>query len=119
MKLCYVDGPFAYFTDQPLSTQWGDDWDDAPYEHNAGEPYQHHGERIVKLAWEGPFNPPSYPHLNSPYSVRDINLGPDRRPWLTPDSWAKNGEPIMAGDSPEEFTRKVRAAGGAVYVAVV
>lgn len=37
--LCYVDGPWAYFTTQPLEDQWGDDWDDAPYEHNAGEPY--------------------------------------------------------------------------------
>ena len=37
--LCYVKGPWAYFTTQPLKKQWGDDWDDAPYEHNAGEPY--------------------------------------------------------------------------------
>lgn len=37
--LCYVDGNRAYFTTQPLDQQWGDDWDDAPYEHNAGTPY--------------------------------------------------------------------------------
>lgn len=37
--LCYVDDKFAYFTTQELAKQWGDDWDDAPYEHNAGEPY--------------------------------------------------------------------------------
>lgn len=39
MRLCYVSGPFAYFTSKELSEQWGDDWNDAPYEHNAGEPY--------------------------------------------------------------------------------
>lgn len=39
-KLCYVKGSFAYFTTQELSKQWGDDWNDAPYEHNAGEPYE-------------------------------------------------------------------------------
>ena len=29
---------YLYFTDN-MNEQWGDDWDDAPYEHNAGEPY--------------------------------------------------------------------------------
>jgi hypothetical protein len=38
-KLCYVSGSFAWFTTQELSKQWGDDWNDAPYEHNAGSPY--------------------------------------------------------------------------------
>ena len=38
-KLCYVEGNIAYFTTQDLDKQWGDDWDDAPYEHNAGLPY--------------------------------------------------------------------------------
>lgn len=38
--LCYVCGPWAYFTTRPLADQWGDDWDDAPYEHNAGTPYE-------------------------------------------------------------------------------
>ena len=36
----YVEGytHYFYFTDN-MSKQWGDDWNDAPYEHNAGEPY--------------------------------------------------------------------------------
>ena len=38
--LCYIDGPWAYFTTRPVAEQWGDYWDDAPYEHNAGEPYK-------------------------------------------------------------------------------
>lgn len=38
--LCYVKEPWAYFTTQPLDKQWGDDWNDAPYEHNAEEPYE-------------------------------------------------------------------------------
>jgi hypothetical protein len=37
--LCYVSENFAWFTTRSLEEQWGDDWDDAPYEHNAGEPY--------------------------------------------------------------------------------
>ena len=39
-RLCYVNGPFAYFTTKEVSEQWGDDWNDAPYEHNAGKPYE-------------------------------------------------------------------------------
>ena len=39
-KLCYIEKNFAYFTTQDLEKQWGDDWDDAPYEHNAGTPYE-------------------------------------------------------------------------------
>lgn len=38
-KLCHVERNFAYFTRLPLDEQWGDDWNDAPYEHNAGTPY--------------------------------------------------------------------------------
>lgn len=47
-KLDYCDYPhpdyiagnthYFYFTDN-MSEQWGDDWNDAPYEHNAGGPY--------------------------------------------------------------------------------
>ena len=37
--LCYVAANVAYFTTQALADQWGDDWNDAPYEHNAGTPY--------------------------------------------------------------------------------
>lgn len=39
-KLCYISENIAYFTTLPLSEQWGDDWNDAPYEHNAGPPYE-------------------------------------------------------------------------------
>jgi hypothetical protein len=39
LRLCYIDSPWAYFTSQEIDKQWGDDWNDAPYEHNAGEPY--------------------------------------------------------------------------------
>ena len=39
LKLCYVRHNILYFTDN-FEKQWGDDWDDAPYQHNAGEPYE-------------------------------------------------------------------------------
>ena len=122
--LCYVDGGFAYFTTRPLEDQWGDDWDDAPYEHNAGEPYPWRGEgcpeyRIVKVAWDGPLHTPAETSasVNSPWSVRDINRG--RTPWLTQDVWSlrEGALPvrIMAGTTLREFRALVAAAGGSVY----
>ena len=49
----YIPGDqtlLAYFTPLALEDQWGDDWDDAPYDCNAGSPYDHmHNE---KGEWE-------------------------------------------------------------------
>ena len=44
-KLCYIDGSKAWFTNS-FEHQWGDDWNDRPYEHNAGSPYDHWCELI-------------------------------------------------------------------------
>ena len=44
-KLCYVEGQKAYFTSN-FEKQWGDDWNDRPYECNAGEPYDDWSELI-------------------------------------------------------------------------
>jgi len=46
--LCYVDLPWLYFTDN-MEKQWGDDWNDAPYEHNAGTPYEYE-TNVIKIA---------------------------------------------------------------------
>jgi len=121
--LCYVTGNFAYFTTQLLSEQWGDDWNDAPYEHNAGTPYhdwegeQGEGPRwiVSKVAFDGPFETPDYGKINSSYSVEQINDG--RVPWLC-DVWRQDIEPIYAGVTLIEFIRLIHAAGGNVYAAV-
>ena len=49
-KLCYVDVSMKgrlmmFFTIKPYSELRGDDWDDSPYEDNAGYPYYEKGER--------------------------------------------------------------------------
>jgi hypothetical protein len=85
-KLCYVDDCWAYFTTQELSKQIGDDWDDAPYEHNAGSPYEPYrdGEtwQILKVAFDGAFTLPCDGYTNTPWSVTQINDG--IVPWLIP-----------------------------------
>ena len=139
-KLCYVDGHYAYFTTQDLKSQWGDDWDDAPYEHNAGEPYGPCCHRqdgggcacdickrdwnedgtpkwsIVAVMWDGPFETPCANVTNSRYSVEMINAG--QVPWLRTDEWTKPPLAIMAGVSLDDFIDLVYQAGGKVYTEV-
>lgn len=70
---------YLYFTSD-LDKQWGDDWDDAPYEHNADEPYTNETHVImipVKLISSGDIviEFPKDGYINSPYSVDSINHG--------------------------------------------
>jgi hypothetical protein len=137
--LCYVDGAWAWFTTKPLDDQWGDDWDDAPYEHNAGLPYGPLGEwsaedgrhlprgrdfrddgtpkwEVFKVAWDGPFETPAdLASSNSRYSVRTINRGAVA--WLAPTGYGAKGEAraIPAGTTLGEFVLLMEAAGGRVY----
>lgn len=138
--LCYVDGTFAYFTTQELKAQWGDDWNDVPYEHNAGEPYHPCWHRrdgkecacdickrdwnddgtpkwvVIKVAWEGPFETPCSNTINSRYSVEMINAG--LAPWLRTEQWTKTPIAIPAGTPLDAFIDLVYEAGGKVYTEV-
>lgn len=114
-KLCYVSDSFAYFTRKELSEQWGDDWDDAPYEHNACEPYNDDGADIIRLAYHGDLQTPCDGYCNSPFSVKSINLG--AAAWLY-DRWGKSGVAIQAGCGIEEFIAKVKKANGCAYMEV-
>lgn len=140
--LCYIEGSWAFFTTQKLENQWADDWNDSPYEHNAGRPYSPCWHRsspdaplcqcesckrdwdgdkprweIIRVAWEGPFVAPNDGCLNSSFSVEQINRGDIA--WLRPEPYADKSskiKPIPAGTTLEEFKKLVRDAGGKVYV---
>lgn len=95
--LCYVSWPddtmrekaAAYFTTRKLALQWGDDWNDAPYEHNAGSPYPaREGEdweiwRVeFRASWDSLRSPECFARDgNSWISVQDINQR-KAQPWL-------------------------------------
>lgn len=90
LKLCYVErigwGMIAlYYMDKDAKDVWGDDWDDIPYEHNAGEPYVRDGDTMKKVIIEAAFpssmKVPCDEYDNSPYSVEMINTG--EIPWVT------------------------------------
>jgi len=124
LKLCYIDGAWAYFTTQALADQIGDDWNDTPYECNAGAPYgwgEHDAKigrapwEIVKLAYDSPTleTPSEHANGNSRYCVDHINAG--LTPWLA-TYWGETPPvKVMAGASVAEFSRAVVASGGNVY----
>jgi len=113
-RLCYVDLPWLYFTTQPLSDQWGDDWNDVPYEHNAEVPYTGDGWEIVKIAVDTELVTPAFLMQNSPFSVEDINAG--QVPWLrTWYSKEKHPVAIMAGTLLPEVVATIEKCGGNVY----
>lgn len=116
-KLCYVEDQWAYFTELPLDKQWGDDWNDAPYEHNAGTPYCDEGQTILRIGFrDADLETPGADMCNSPYCVQRINQGVV--PWLVTPRWSSQSPiiKIFAGATPQEFKNKVRAAGGKVFV---
>jgi len=114
----------AYFTRLDLLEQWGDDWNDAPYDCNAEGPYENSEGDIIEVPFafvgseddEGYFStypleynlPKDYGGGNCPWSVEDINLG--AVPWLFVKDMSKRHVPavvIMAGISPVEFREKL------------
>lgn len=109
MRLCYVEDGVAWFTSD-FDGQWGDDWNDAPYEHNAGEPYVREGVRLVRLRFESPLaTPAEIANGNSRYSVEMINAG--AAAWLS----APKRKPIFGGITMAQFIELVFESGGVVY----
>lgn len=108
-KLCYVDNNILYFTDD-FNTCRGGNWHKAPYEHNSDPPYTidedlteeenkefgHTNLRYIAYLSNYRVHQPYYGHLNSPYSVEDINNG--AIPWL----YHENAGGLVAGATIKE-----------------
>ena len=127
-KLCYIDTNCAYFTND-FEHQWGDDFNDAPYEHNAGEPYHSYSEliednadlfkriyihlpiQIKKIYFELPYwgYLPCDGFVNSPYSVEDINK--KAVAWIHTEDFN-----ILAETTLEDFKKIIKKYGGSIYV---
>lgn len=112
MKLCYVDLPWLYFTDD-MDNVWGDDWDDAPYQHNAGRPYPDYIDSVVAIKDSGLFSPSSS-RRDIWISVEEINAG--RVPWLKTPEYSKKNIVINAGEKRKEVIQKVSKAAGKIYI---
>lgn len=108
---------YAYFTPLPVNNQWGDDWDDIPYECNAGCPYDHGDNisekiEIIQIPFylrKDYFDPivkfPSDYGYNSPFSVENINLG--AVPWIFIKSKTDH-DVINSGITPLDFCNLIK-----------
>lgn len=115
-QLCYVLKPWAYFTTQDLDKQTGDDWNDAPYECNAGTPYYpREGDiyQVVVVCFDRELEVPSE-FCRRHISVDEIN----RRvvPWLHTEDWERKQQAIYAGTTLREFIPMIEGLGGQVYI---
>jgi len=129
----YIPGEhelYAYFTPIELSKQWGDDFNDAPYEYNAGEPYDDvvvEYEEKDGLKWATkidhydiikiPFVVKSFYYKlpkdysyggNSPFSVDMINSGAVAWIYDPADGKMENMTSIQAGCTIYEFIQKLK-----------
>ena len=97
----------------------GDDWNDAPYEHNAEPPYTDYYDgdeqipiELKTLYFEFPnewIRLPCDNYTNSPYSVEDINRGAVA--WIVGEKFV-----IHAKTTFEDFIRIVEDNNGVIYL---
>ena len=92
--------------------QWGDDWNDAPYEHNAGTVYAECVERTVDIAI--PFDlyviEPSDGQLNSSWCKEDMIHRKVAAFWVDTDDYSgKTLLSVSYGDDVDEVLEKVKA----------
>ena len=124
-KLCYIGGQKAFFTSN-FEKQWGDDWDDAPYECNAEIPYTYWSELIednedmLKRKWkEHPIELEELyfethdwcekkPCDVGRFSVEQINRGAVA--WVITDKFC-----IPAGTTMKDFIDIITKNGGTIW----
>lgn len=125
-RLCYIEGNKAWFTDN-FEKQWGDDWNDKPYECNAGYPYEYWSELIEdnpdiwKRKWQHHpiklktlyFEIEDWTELKACdmgcFSVEEINKG--QVAWIYTDKYS-----IFAGTEINEFIETIEQHGGKIYL---
>lgn len=79
-KLCYVENGIMYFTEDFEDVK-GDDWNDSPYEDNAGEPYEELVTVLIAFKFDYKTREPAD---RGSFSVNEINKG--AVPWLYNDN---------------------------------
>jgi hypothetical protein len=63
-----------YLGQDDLEKWWGDDWNDCPYEHNAGTVYDRYvsGYKDIAFGFDDVVFEPCVGELNSPYTKEDM-----------------------------------------------
>lgn len=123
-----------YMVDDSCKDYWGDDWDDRPYEHNAGQIYDEYVVGVVDVGFplsyrvETPADDWTF-RGNSPFSKEDFKkrgtpfalIVPRSEDACTPDylECLVRGEQVWAlhfGDSLENIQECIADIGKVIYV---
>lgn len=90
--------------------QWGDDWNDAPYEHNAGTVYSEYVKRTIDV--NVPFDlyviEPSDQGLNSSWCKEDMIKRKVAAFWIDDSDWG--GKTLMSvsfGDNADDVAKQI------------
>lgn len=113
-KLCLILENVAYFTNIPLEEQTGDDWDDSPYDCNAGRPYSRSDDQIIEIMFDSHYEESPSGFHRDWVSVDFVNSG--KLPWIRSACWRNVKFEIFAGASIKEFVEKLRQADIDVYI---
>ena len=98
---------------------WGDDWDDAPYEHNAGEVYSRYVKATADVAFPLKYSvcEACCGYFNSPFSKEDMM---NRKvPCITVKYGSHLGAEIYFEDNFESVLKSVTDCGGTLLDYVV
>lgn len=113
-QLCFARDNVLYFTDN-FEIQWGDDWDDAPADCNAGEPYEYDENDIEQvkdmtghIRRIGFYGNWIYVVSSDQYSVQEINI---RQLPLLRTGWSKDVKVLNAGATMEEAEKFLQDCG--------
>lgn len=112
LRLCYIDGNSAFFTNSP--NQRGDGWEKLRYEEISGKPEieeDYELKEIKYYAFDVYLEPYEYFH-GVELSVEQINK--HITPWLIPTDLKY--DPIFEGESLARFTNKIKDMNGSIFL---
>ena len=107
---CYGNVIRLYFGVDECEDYWGDDWDDAPYEHNAGRVYQEYIKGYVEYAFPLKYDvcEACYRYFNSPFSKEDMKNRKVACLTISTEPEIK----IYFGDNIDKISKQIEELGG-------
>lgn len=89
-----------YLGANDCNNYWGDDWDDAPYEHNAGTVYDEYVKDTIVITFPGDYVALEICEgmCNSPYCKEDFKDGTPFAYIPKGEEWKRHDEPLNKGD---------------------
>lgn len=122
-RLCYVeDGSWAWFTTQPIESQWGSSWETQPFEYDSGAPFEWMPNSntvpysLTVIGFKADLFTPPFFAPSIKVSVQEINA--KAMPWLRSGPWNNAQIEVWAGATITEFLDAITAIGGQAFMEI-